>query len=136
MRMFDPVSKIMTRDVISIKEHDSLREFKEIFRRRKLHHLLVENLDGELTGIISESDILRNGIFLFEDDIIARNIMTKDPDFIHENHSIKEVIEIFLQNVYRAMPVKNSIGTLVGIVTPYDVMNALHNEKLNQNENA
>ena len=51
------VSDLMTRDVVTCKPDDSLKEAMSTMSRRHIRHLLV--LDGgELTGVISQRDVL------------------------------------------------------------------------------
>jgi len=49
--------------------------------------------------------------------------MTQNPEVISENQTVDEALEIFLKNKYRALPVMDQEDKLVGIITPYDILN-------------
>jgi len=116
------VKDIMSRDLTCVTSNTSISNIAQLFTRRNIHHVLVENEDGELTGIISSEDLARMRSKLFEDKLTASHIMTAYPITIHDNESIKKANSHFLNNQYRALPVMNDNEELVGIITPFDLL--------------
>jgi len=120
------VKEIMSTDLITVGEDEPLTNFENKFKSRRIHHILVENIQGELVGIISSEDAAKSKSWLVKDKVKAFHLMTEYPITIHEDTQLKEVRSHFLINRYRALPVKNEIGDLVGIVTPYDLIEDLN----------
>lgn len=55
------VAEIMTKDVITVKRDTTVRELAEIFETRRFGTLPVVDDDGNLTGIVTESDLVEQG---------------------------------------------------------------------------
>ncbi|MFT4759609.1 MAG: CBS domain-containing protein [Paraglaciecola sp.] len=139
------VSTIMTTELTTVREETSYAALKDLFNRYSMRHILMENKEGELLGIISTEDLTKSRHFLgLEDKLEARHIMTPKPvsvEFdtpirkvielfldatavtINKNATtIRKVIELFLDNRFRAVPVVNEDNVLVGIVTAFDIL--------------
>ncbi len=59
MSVATPVSKIMTRDIISMSASDSLFDALLRMTREQVHHLPVFDDEGDIKGIITTTDIMR-----------------------------------------------------------------------------
>lgn len=55
------VADIMTRDVITVKRETTIRELANIFETRHVGSLPVVDDNGNLTGIVSASDLVEQG---------------------------------------------------------------------------
>lgn len=55
------VADIMTKDVITVKRRTTVRELAEIFERRRFGTLPVVDEEGNLIGIVTESDLVEQG---------------------------------------------------------------------------
>lgn len=119
------VKEIMSTELITVRKDDPIATFEAYFKGRKIHHLLVENENGKLEGIISSEDAARAMSWVTKDKVVAEHIMSKDPITINENMPIKIAKSHFLENRYRALPVINEDQILVGIITPYDLLQKL-----------
>jgi len=122
------ISDIMSRDLIIVEQSELLYKFKRDFSAKRIHHILVENQFDKLVGIISLDDVLRAENFSNEYNISAADLMTADPIVINQNQSVNEAISLFLDNKYRALPVVDDNEKLVGIITPYDIIEANYKE--------
>ena len=54
--------------------------------------------------------------------LIAREVMRHQVTVITPEDTIEEVVQIFLENLIHSLPVVDSDGKLVGIVTTHDVL--------------
>lgn len=115
------LSEIMSKDIVSINEETPLNDFKEIFKRRGIHHLIVENSNNDFLGIISSEDAARSQSIMVVDKILAKHIMTENPISLKTNSTLQEAVKLFLKNRWRALPILED-GKLKGIVTPYDII--------------
>ncbi len=126
MKTSKKLKKVMNIDLIIINENDKYPSFESQFQRKRIHHLLVENDENELVGIISSHDtrpIIRN---LDKEKILAKHLMTTDPFVLAKKDTVAEALELFMDNVIRAIPFVDKEEKLVGIVTPYDLMQLIH----------
>ena len=121
--MNEPLSSIMTRDVITANQNDSLAVARNIFLKNKVHHLpIVEG--NSLVGILTTYDLFKlNGASKGKDyeDIEIRDVMTKHVATLEPEDKIGTAAELFLENLFHAVPIVKD-GHLKGIVTSFDVI--------------
>ena len=139
MIAFKPVSSIMASHLVTVNPEDTLDKVREIFNTHKFHHLPVVRF-REIIGIISRNDFdhFIGGVTTnIGDQIIlenrlkrtaAQDIMTKGLGKVEPDDRINVALEIFCINRFHALPVVQD-GELVGIITPFDIMRALLDEK-------
>jgi CBS domain-containing protein len=128
MNLNNQVWEIMTTELTTVTENAPLNKVKDLIRKNMIHHLPVENSKGEIVGIISSEDLKRTSYFTMpEKEILAKHIMTVSPFRVSIDTPIKKVVDYFLDNRFRAILVVNNDNeeTIIGIVTPYDVMQGL-----------
>jgi acetoin utilization protein AcuB len=141
MNLFAPISSLMTghKNLVTVNPEDSLLRVKEIFDTHPFHHIPVVRY-RELTGIISKTDFehFMGGASLHHDDrfmseirlkrATAQDIMTTRIGKVESDMRINVALEIFILNRFHALPVVDN-GELTGIITPYDILKALAEEK-------
>jgi len=130
-----PVSAIMTKDVITLHNSDSLELAEHLFKSKNIRHIPVVK-DDSIIGMLSYTDLLRisfaDAVDEEEDtvDAVVYNmftigqVMAKNLISVSSNTSIKEVAEILSKKEFHAIPVVDN-GKLVGIVTTTDLINYL-----------
>ena len=140
MNILQPVSTIMTADLITAMPTDKLEVIKTIFDDNNIHHIpIVRHLD--IVGMISKSDFLHylHGFRNNEgDDILeatrlsawkAEDIMTTKLAKVEVNDPIRTALEVFKINRFHAIPVMDD-KKLAGIVTTYDIISAVASEPI------
>lgn len=131
MKKREPVSTIMTKDVISVSEKGSLDEVVSIFKNKSIRHLPVKE-GNKVVGIISRTDINRltfGALFDNQEGIDAAvldmlnipQVMSDKPRTVTSDTTIREVAEIFSEAEYHSLPVVDN-DELRGIVTTTDVI--------------
>lgn len=135
MKKREPVSKIMTTDLVTINHTNSLLDAEKLFEKHKIRHIPVVS-NKKIIGILSLTDLLRisfvdtYGVDDSQVDTAVYNmlsieqVMVKDPVHIAPSLTIKEVAEILAKKEFHALPVVEN-GDLVGIVTTTDLLNYL-----------
>lgn len=138
MNILAPVSTLMTTDLITVNPGDKLSEVKEIFDNNNIHHIPVVRF-RKLVGIISKSDLLSFLKGMRNDsttkvinntrlnNYTAEAIMTRGVAKLEPDDRINVALDIFKINKFHALPVIDK-GNLVGILTTYDLLNALANQ--------
>ncbi len=134
MKKREPVSHIMSSNLHTIKESDSLQDAVQMIRKHKIRHLPVVN-GNEIKGIISSSDINRLTFGrLFDNQegadeavlemLTIPQVMTHNVRTVQPDDTIKEVAEIFATEDFHSLPVVED-GSLKGIVTTTDIIKYL-----------
>ena len=133
------IQDIMTTNLVTVAPEDSFGEVKLLFDKNDFHHLLVVNEEKELIGIISLEDLWRTAYHVsfvttgqtFSKDWYSnyqvKHMMTKKPMTIEPEDTLGLAADIFKANKFRALPVLDG-KELVGIVTPYDLMQYAFND--------
>ena len=139
MNLLAPVSSIMTKGVTTVKPDDSLKHVEDMFSHMKVHHLPVVE-ENNLVGMVSRSDYLffKRGFNDFTSDdrldlfrlksYRVKDIMTTGIAKLEPNDKLNVALEVFKANLFHAIPIVDN-GKLVGILTTFDIINNLANDK-------
>lgn len=133
MKKREAVTKIMTKDPISVNLSNELADVVQIFKERNIHHIPVVSGD-QLIGMISKTDIERisyvasyqqeSATTMVYDALKIEQVMSKQIDSIKAEDQIKEAAELLAKGRYHALPVLED-GKLAGIVTSTDIIKYL-----------
>lgn len=138
MNVLEPISTIMTSNVLTVNPTSKLAEVKNIFDANKIHHLpVVEN--KEIVGLLSTTDLnaflrgksdnnydqLLNDVRLNQHT--ADEIMTTGLAKLSSTDRISVALKVFKENLFHAIPVVDD-GQLVGIVTTHDIIKMIPNK--------
>ncbi|MCP3930358.1 MAG: CBS domain-containing protein [Bacteroidetes bacterium] len=120
--MNEPLSSIMTTDVITIESTDTLLKAKELLFQNDIQHLPV--VEGKkLVGIISYHDLAKINVRIEEyDTILVKNFMTSKIATLEPHEKIGAAAQVFLENLFHGIPIVNERKELIGIVTTHDVL--------------
>lgn len=120
--MNEKVETIMIKKLITVSPNDTINTVKQIFSEKRIHHLPVQD-NGKLVGLITTYDLwkttLDNSI---KDDTLVKDVMSKQIVKINPDDKVGTAAELFLDNRFHALPVVLEDGTLVGLVTTFDVL--------------
>jgi acetoin utilization protein AcuB len=138
MNILAPVSSIMSTDLVTLLSNEPLAKAKELFEKDNIHHIPVVGFK-EIIGILSKSDLLhfmRGSIRGKGDQILEETrlnawkvdeIMQKDVLTLQKTDTIINALDIFKNNRIHCIPILDGT-TLVGIVTPHDVIMKVREE--------
>ncbi len=134
MKKREPISKIMTKDVITLTLNDSLLDAKNLFKKHQIRHIpVVEN--EKIVGMLSLTDLLRISFVDSYDDnesidttiyniLSISQVMANDPVNVSSVSIIKDVASLLATQEFHALPVVDN-EKLVGIITTTDLLNYL-----------
>lgn len=131
----NPVSDIMTTDLITLSPNQTIEEVDRIFNENNFNHLPVVNENMGILGMISKSDIHRvsYGLSAFHNrykkeynkslfkSLLVSDVMSDRVAAISSDKTIGVAIGIFKENLFRALPITEN-DRVVGIVTPIDII--------------
>lgn len=132
------VSEFMTKNPICIDSNDSLKSLNEIVNVEGHTHVPVTN-EGELVGIISKSDLMSRFLVMLEElgttpsteeleNLPVKSFMTKNPSSTLEDAHIDSALEILLNNNFQCIVAVDRDNHVTGLVTSYDLLEALNEE--------
>ncbi len=114
------VEQIMTKDVLSVQENQSLLLVKNIMKWHNIHHLPVEDENGDLVGLITDGIIERMTNENQKKMLFAKDIMISQLTTVHPTEPVVSVHMIMKEKNLSGLPVvyKNK---LIGIITIRDI---------------
>jgi len=115
----------MTRDVVVVPPELDLGAAQEIMQHRHIRHLPVVKR-GRLVGILSDRDLLRYEEVLL--DGVGASVgaaMTPAPITCAITTTVSQVARLMLEHKIDSIPVTDSAGALVGLVTSSDLLHLL-----------
>ncbi len=124
------VRDFMTRKLITFTPDQSMHTVLETLVEHGISGAPVIDEHGELCGVISEGDCLKQvvrGKYLNSPEMVGvvKEYMTPDPIYVAPNENIMEVAQKFLNLRLRRFPVLEN-GKLVGQISQRDVMAAIN----------
>ena len=134
MNRKEPVSNIMTKDVITLHLNDSLFEAERLFKRHHIRHIPVVK-KRKIVGMLSLTDLQRLSFVDSYDDsgqvdgaiyelLTVGQIMAANPERVSSSTIIKDVAALLAKKEFHALPVVDD-EKLVGIVTTTDLLKYL-----------
>ncbi|MHB8655744.1 MAG: CBS domain-containing protein [Terriglobia bacterium] len=128
------VREIMTTEVTTVQETETMFDAAMIFARSSLRHLPVLR-DTNLVGVLTERDVKRfapgllSGVsseqynHLLESTPLSK-VMTRNPMTLKPDQDVSDAANIFSTKRFGCLPVVED-GKLVGIVTTSDMLKLL-----------
>jgi len=124
------VGQVMTRQVITIKQDDTLEDVEEGMARFRFRHLPVVDDDGKLVGLITHRDVLAylstplSSEKTHRDMLIrklsASRIMHDEVTTVTAQDSLLKAGRLMLEKKIGCVCVVDDAGKLVGILTDTD----------------
>lgn len=125
------LADIMTRDVVTLSEDDSLEDARSCMERGRIRHLPVVRGD-KLVGLVTHRDLLAASFSVFADVSRQeeRRLFSQIPvkELMHDavtappTMSVREAARLLLRNKFGCLPVVDEEGRLLGIVTEADFL--------------
>lgn len=149
--MTKTVADVMSRNPVVVKRETSLTEAIKILAERRISGLPVVDDNGKLIGIISETDLMwqETGVtppayIMFLDSVIylqnpatyerdlhkalgqtVGEVMSKDPITIAPDKSLRDAAKLMHDKNIHRLPILDSEGQVIGILTRGDIIRAM-----------
>ncbi|MDP1729327.1 MAG: CBS domain-containing protein [archaeon] len=119
------IKEIMNR-AMAVESDISLKDAAKIMSDKNIGSIVIIK-NGKLSGIITESDIIKNVCNLNKkiSSVMSKNVVT-----INENEELNEVATLMKKNSIKRLPVISENGKIVGIVTSTDLI--ANSDELNE----
>lgn len=126
------VHELMSTDLVTLTEDETLADAQRCMLRGRIRHLPVVR-DGSLVGLITHRDLLAASFSVFAEvdpdeqrqvflQIPVRELMHQDVAIVRPELPIPDAARILLENKYGCLPVVDDESALVGIVTEADFL--------------
>lgn len=116
------VADLMTSDVTTIKEEDSVKKAATLMLEKNVTHLPVVTDDNKLIGILTSWDLSKS-IASNSDNLI--DIMTKTVKFCHSSDSIENISKMMRKYDISCLPVVDENFVVEGLITTDQINNRL-----------
>ena len=124
------VRDLMTEEVFTLKPGDSLSDLRNLLHDMDVRHVPVVDEEGDLIGLVSERDLLRNVLtdqadvpLSVRDEALRlrtlREIMTDEVQTVGPEDAVETAARLMLDNKFGCLPVTEG-QRLVGILTESD----------------
>lgn len=124
------VKDIMSTDLITLQEHDTLQSARSIMEQARIRHVPIVDAENQFCGLITHRDILSATVSQLagidkatQNEIDAgipiREVMRKDTQTIDAEEDLLKAAQILLHNKYGCLPVLKK-NRLIGIITEAD----------------
>jgi len=126
------VHELMSQDLVTLTEDETLAHAQRCMARGRIRHLPVVR-DQKLVGLVTHRDLLAASFSVFADvdpteqrrvfatvlvaEIMHRDVVTVDPDL-----STSRAARFLLKNKFGCLPVVEDERVLVGILTEADFL--------------
>ena len=130
------VANWMTPKPITLKATDSLARAIDVMKEKKIRRVPIVSDAGKLLGIVSDRDLKdvspsrATTLDIWElhyvlDKLKLKDIMTKNPWVVSPEMPIEKAAMLMLEKRVEGLPVVDTKGALVGILTEGDIFRAL-----------
>lgn len=135
MRKNDPVTHIMTKNLVTLDVTDPISKARQLFEGSSIHHLPVVR-GTELVGLLTWSDLLRIsfGEFgnqdarsldtLLDHTYKLADVMQSSPLTMPHTGTVRDAAQILVTHSFHSIPVVDG-KKLVGLVTSTDLIRYL-----------
>lgn len=109
--------------IFAVNEDSKLRDAIKMLNSRNIGVVLVTDSSGQLSGILSERDIIRRSLAQetgFRDELVTKT-MTKGVVTVDKLATVDDIMEIMTNSRIRHVPVMDD-GEIVGLVSIGDVV--------------
>jgi CBS domain-containing protein len=113
-------------DVASVTAEDTVLDAAKAMRDKKIAALIVVDADGNLTGIVTERDVVFRLTAEGKDAATTKiaDIMTPNPDTLAPGDSASDALELMQTRNYRHLPVVEG-NKCIAVVSVRDLFNSV-----------
>lgn len=131
-----PVKDWMSTELVTVNEDTSVMEASQLCREKGVRRLPVLNKKGRLVGMVSDRDIKEaspskattldvHELYYLLSKLKIKDIMSKTPITIGPDETIEKAAVVMLKRRISGLPVLDSQGNLIGLLTQGDVFRVL-----------
>lgn len=120
------VGHIMSTDLFTVRPGDIIDLADKFMKWEAIHHVLVEDDEGRLVGILSSKDVLKVRDDKEEREVLVSSLMQSNLVTVSPKTPLEDAFSLMKTHQINSLPVVDD-GQLVGIVTMQDLLPMLRN---------
>ena len=124
------VADLMTNRVFAVRADETVARLVDLMHEHQVRHVPVVDEEGDLVGLVSHRDLLRNSLIEQDDEVqvdkeelLERlqvgDLMLGEIDRVKPDTDIRDAAQLMLDHKYGCLPVVEG-NRLVGILTESD----------------
>jgi len=117
------ISEVMTKDLITVTIGNTVEKAVKKMADHEVECLPIVDEEGVLHGLVTFRDIVMKVVYpstktreFTVESIMSKNLVTCDP-----NSTVLDVVKVMKNRHLRRIPVVDTEGRLVGLVTDFDL---------------
>jgi CBS domain-containing protein len=117
--------EVMSPEVLTAKEGTPLEEALKVLVTNKITGLPIVNATGQLVGVVSEFDVLRqlSAAEKLDSSVFSKPIeFTREVQTVADTTPLPEIVKLIVESRFRRLPVLDKDRKLIGIITRRDLM--------------
>lgn len=114
------VNQYMSKTVLTVTPETEFHRALDLMRSRRVHHLPVVD-GGRVVGMVAERDLLLAAANFGSSEVPVGEIMSRPAVCVAETAPLKEAARVLVEKHIGSLPVLDSKGGLVGIITETDI---------------
>jgi len=125
------VKDIMTEELFSLQETDSLQTARQAMTQRRIRHIPIVDGADQFVGLVTQRDVLASTVSALaevgplerealEASIPLKEIMITDVMVAEEDTPLRDAASYLVKHKLGCLPVVSSTGVVTGIVTESD----------------
>jgi CBS domain-containing protein len=116
---------VMVKEIVTTTKDATIQECMELLFKRHVGSIIIVDNNQHCIGIFTERDAIRMMAQKVPLDSPIQNVMTKNIFTINENATYKEAKNIISLHGIRHLPVTDSTGKLVGLISMRQILTDL-----------
>jgi CBS domain-containing protein len=116
---------VMVKEIVTTTKDATIQECMELLFKRHVGSIVIVDDNQHCIGIFTERDAIRMMAQKVPLDSPIQNVMTKNIFTINENATYKEAKNIISLHGIRHLPVTDSTGKLVGLISMRQILTDL-----------
>ncbi|MCK5831167.1 MAG: CBS domain-containing protein [Methylococcales bacterium] len=138
MKKNDPISKIMSSELVTVHQGQKLSDVRHIICESNIQHVPV--VDGKkLIGLISFTDLMKLNIVIsgadertidsiIDQQFTIKDVMVTKLTTLGDTDTVRQASKILADSSFHSLPVLDKQKQIVGIVTMTDLIRYLNEQ--------
>jgi CBS domain-containing protein len=114
----------MSMPVVTIRSNADYKTALALMQEKSLHHLPVVDSDGGMAGMAAERDLLIAATRFLQSPVEVGDVMHRGVVAVTPDTTAAKAAKLLVGQRIGSLPVIDSTGQLVGIVTETDILKA------------
>ena len=118
------VRDLMSIPAVTIRSNEDYKSALALMQARSLHHLPVVDLEGGLSGMAAERDLLIAAAHYLQSPVEVGDVMHRGVVAVTPETTAARAASLMVGQRIGSLPVVDGAGQVIGIVTETDILKA------------